>query len=71
MSQQFLLWFELFFWDMAIQALSKSRLTQACLRRAYQVMHMSGAAWLGVLVSLTGIAGLFAGCLFYFLVNAR
>ncbi len=60
---------ELFFWNLTIQALSESGVARIGLCRAYQLAHNSEAASMGILVGVTGVAGLLSGYLFYFLTG--
>lgn len=61
---------ELFFWNFAIQALSNSRTMQTLLRsllpRFQQMMAISPVASVGLLVSASGLFGLFTGLVLYY-----
>jgi hypothetical protein len=58
---------ELWFWDFVIQTLSRSNVTQLCLRQGYRLLHRSEMAMLGVLMGVSGMAGLMFGSLLYVL----
>ncbi len=60
---------ELFFWNLTIQALSESGVARTGLRKAYRLVHHSDAASMGILVGVTGVAGLVSGYMFYFLTS--
>jgi len=57
---------ELVFWNMTIQALSKSKTARQVIRRVFQFLHDSEAASVGVLLGISGVVGLVSGYLFYF-----
>ena len=57
---------ELFFWNFAIQALSNSRIMRSLLRRFHQMMTISPVASVGLLVSASGLIGLFTGLVLYY-----
>lgn len=61
---------EIFFWNVAIQALSNSRMMQTLLRsllpRVQKMMAISPVASVGLLVSASGLVGLFTGLVLYY-----
>lgn len=57
---------ELIFWDLTIQALSKSRTAQSVVRRVFKLLHDTEIASIGVLLGISGVVGLVTGYLFYF-----
>lgn len=58
---------ELHFWNLAIRALSHSDLTRRFVQETYAFTHQAKNASLGVLIGVSGAAGLISGYLFYFL----
>ncbi len=57
---------QLFFWNFAIQALSNSHLMRSLLRRFHHMMTISPVASVGLLVSASGLMGLFTGLMLYY-----
>ena len=58
---------ELFFWNFAIRALSQSDFARSCIKEAYKLTHETKTGSLGILLGISGFAGLLSGYLFYFL----
>lgn len=58
---------ELHFWNFAIQALSHSDLARRFVKEAYTFTHQARNASLGLMIGVSGAAGLISGYLFYFL----
>ncbi len=58
---------ELMFWNLTIRTLSQSDFARNCLRKTYEFTHSSEIAPVGILIGVTGAAGLASGYLFYFL----
>jgi hypothetical protein len=67
MNSNFLSRIELFFWNFTIRTLSQSDMARSGVRKAYQITHNIEGAALGILLTVSGVAGLASGYLFYFL----
>ncbi len=61
---------ELWFWDWAIQTLSRSTLTRSCLRNAYQFVTYKPVFLSSLLIGGSGMVGLLSGYLFRVLTLA-
>ena len=58
---------ELHFWNLTIRALSNSDLARRLFKEAYDFSHRVKMPSLGILISVSGAAGLVSGYMFYFL----
>jgi hypothetical protein len=67
MKNNFFSRLELLFWNFAIQALGYFRTARSGLSRTGQLSYGSDTAFLVVLMTIAGVAGLFSGYLFYML----
>jgi hypothetical protein len=58
---------ELLFWNFAIHTLSYFRSARSYFSRSGQLSYSSDTTFLGILMAIAGVAGLFSGYLFYIL----
>ncbi len=67
MNNTFFSRIELLFWNFAIQALSRFRMTRSFSAGSIPSLNNPGTTMLAILMGVAGVAGLVSGYLFYFL----
>ncbi len=67
MKNHFISRVELSFWNLTIRALSQSDFARTSVQKAYHLLNDSETAAFGILIAVSGVAGLVSGYLFYVL----